>query len=73
MKESHRFRDEYAQEMTSRFEKYINSEQARHTLNALEEGECVTIENTEIILKIEKRNGRAIVDFVGYIHDKEEL
>ena len=65
--------DEYAKELTSKFEKYMNSDTARHTLDALDEGECITIENTEVILKVEKREGRAVVDFVGYIKDKEKL
>ena len=73
MKESHGIVDEYAKEMTSRFEKYINSDSARHTLDALEEGETITIENTEIILKVQKKNGRAVVDFIGYTHDKEKM
>jgi len=70
MKESQGIIDEYAKEMTSRFEKFINSEPARHTLDAIEEGESITIENTEIILKVQKKNGRAVVDFIGYTHDK---
>ncbi len=73
MKETHGIIDEHAKEMTSRFEKYINSEPARRTLDALEEGESITIENTEVILKVQKKNGRAVVDFIGYIHDKEKM
>ncbi|TFG34144.1 hypothetical protein EU527_05085 [Candidatus Thorarchaeota archaeon] len=65
--------DEYAKDIASKFEKYMNSDTARHTLDALDEGECITIENTEVILKVEKKNGRAIVDFIGYIQDKKEI
>ena len=73
MDESQRHLDEYAKEVTSKFERYFNSDIARHTLDAIDEGECVTIENTEIILKVEKKNGRAVVDFIGYVHDKKKM
>jgi len=62
--------DERGMELADRFEKHLNSPMGKAVLDNLDEGEIVTVENQEHILKIKKEKGKCVVDFVGYVHDK---
>ena len=62
--------DERGKELAERFQEHLNGPMGKGVLDNLDEGEIFTIENKEHILKIKKENGKCLVDFVGYTHDK---
>ncbi|TFG32874.1 hypothetical protein EU528_02265 [Candidatus Thorarchaeota archaeon] len=70
MTDPSKYIDNRGKELAERFEKHLNSPMGKGVLDNLDEGETFTIENQEHILKIRKENGKCLVDFVGYIHDK---
>jgi len=63
--------DERGEELADRFQTHLNSPMGKAVLDNLDEGETITIENQEHILKIKKEEGKCVVDFVGYVHDKK--
>ena len=70
MSDPRKYIDERGMELADRFEKHLNSPMGKAVLDNLDEGEIVTVENQEHILKIKKEKGKCVVDFVGYVHDK---
>jgi hypothetical protein len=64
------YTDERGKELADRFQTNLNGPRGKAVLDNLDEGETVTIENQEHILKIKKEKGKCVVDFVGYVHDK---
>ena len=66
----HKYIDKQGKEVADRFQKHLNGPMGQAVLENLDEGEMVTIENQEHILKIKKEHGKCLVDFVGYVHDK---
>ena len=66
----HKYVDKQGKEVADRFQKHLNGPMGKAVLDNLDEGEIVTIENQEHILKIKKEHGKCLVDFVGYVHDK---
>ncbi|MCJ7622805.1 MAG: hypothetical protein MUO76_04820 [Anaerolineaceae bacterium] len=57
-------------DVAEKFQEHLNGPKGKAVLDNLEDGETITIENKEHILKINKEKGKGIVDFVGYVHDK---
>ena len=70
MSDSHKYIDKAGKELAERFQEHLNGPMGKAVLDNLDEGEIFTIENVEHILKIKKENGKCLVDFVGYTHDK---
>ncbi|MGY5881035.1 MAG: hypothetical protein RTV31_12340 [Candidatus Thorarchaeota archaeon] len=70
MSDPHKYIDKQGKEVADRFQKHLNGPMGQAVLENLDEGEMVTIENQEHILKIKKEHGKCLVDFVGYVHDK---
>ena len=66
----HKYIDKEGLEIAERFQKHLNSPMGKAVLDNLDDGEVVTIENQEHVLKITKEKGKCVVDFVGYVHDK---
>jgi hypothetical protein len=66
----HKYIDKQGKDIAERFQKHLNSPMGKAVLDSLDEGEVVTIENQEHILKITREKDRCVVDFVGYVHDK---
>ena len=66
----HKYIDKQGRDLAERFQKHLNSHMGKDVLDNLDDGEVVTIENQEHILKIKKEKGTCIVDFVGYTQDK---
>jgi hypothetical protein len=67
----HKYVDKSGIELAQRFQEHLNSPKGKAVVENLSEGETFTIENKEHILKIKKENGKCIVDFIGYVHDKQ--
>ena len=65
-----KYMDERGKELADRFQTHLNGPMGKAVLDNLAEGEIITIENQEHVLKIKKEKGKCIVDFVGYVHDK---
>ena len=61
---------EPGEDVAEKFQEHLNSPRGQAVLDNLEDGEIITIENKEHILKIKKEKGKGFVDFVGYVHDK---
>jgi len=66
-----KYMDECGKEIAHRFQTHLNGPMGRAVLDNIAEGEIFTIENKEHILKIKKEEGKCVVDFVGYVHDKK--
>jgi hypothetical protein len=62
--------DERGKDLAKHFQKHLNGPMGKAVVDNLDEGEVITIENQEHILKIKKEKGKCFVDFVGYVHDK---
>jgi hypothetical protein len=62
--------DDKGKDLAERFQEHLNGPMGKAVLDNLEEGEVFTLENREHILKVKKENGKCVVDFVGYVHDK---
>jgi len=67
----HKYIDKRGEELAERFQEHLNSPMGKGVLDNLVEGEIFTIENKEHILKIKKEEGKCVVDFVGFVHDKK--
>ncbi|MBE0527449.1 hypothetical protein E4H12_04515 [Candidatus Thorarchaeota archaeon] len=61
---------EPGEDVAEKFQEHLNGPRGKAVLDNLEDGEIITIENKEHILKIKKEKGKGFVDFVGYVHDK---
>ena len=70
MSDPRKYIDKEGKDLAERFQKHLNSPMGKAVLDNLDDGEIVTIENQEHILKIKKEKGKCVVDFVGYVHDK---
>lgn len=66
----HKYLDKKGKDLAERFQEHLNGPMGKAVLDNLEEGDVFTLENKEHILKVTKENGKCVVDFVGYVHDK---
>ena len=66
----HKYIDKKGKDIAEKFQEHLNGPMGKAVLESLDDGEVVTIENQEHILKITKEKDKCVVDFVGYVHDK---